>query len=93
MVIGCLSAACWIQKHAVNPCDLFKGFHPVLASPPPAALQNTDEVEYVFQLGALSILPFMAESIIEYGPARTAMAMLHQVLGDWVDWKHEGGAV
>ncbi|GAX79706.1 hypothetical protein CEUSTIGMA_g7147.t1 [Chlamydomonas eustigma] len=40
--------------------------------------QNTDEVEYVFQLGALSILPFLAESIIEYGPARTAMTMLHQ---------------
>ena len=47
--------------------------------PPLLSLQNTDQVEYVLQLGALSVIPYVAEMVLEHGVVRAALNLLHQV--------------
>ncbi len=46
----------------------------------PAVLpvQNTNQAEFVLQLGALSIVPYLAEHLLEYGFIRTFLTLLHQ---------------
>ena len=41
--------------------------------------QNTDQVEYVLQLGALSVIPYVAEMVLEHGVVRAILRLLHQV--------------
>ena len=41
--------------------------------------QNTDQAEYVLQLGALAVVPYIAETIIEMGLVRAFLTLLQQV--------------
>ena len=44
-----------------------------------ASVQNTNQVEYVLQLGALAIIPYVAEMVLEHGIIRGILKLLHQV--------------
>ena len=41
--------------------------------------QDTNQVEYVLQLGALSMVPFLAEQVLERGLTDALLNTLHQV--------------
>lgn len=76
-VPGGTDYAAWCS-HLSHPSHICPHFCPRFL---PCSWQDTNQVEYVLQLGALSMVPFLAEQVLERGLTDALLNTLHQVGG------------